>query len=224
MPRSTPQIRRSAASMAADASSWLCRGRYVRSMSTEIRGRSSTNRLIAVPPLSAKHSSFATKGRISTSSCIWRQAAPSVSIIDIARQGDQESLVQDAVLGECALAASELHSCEIQPVEPGVVHPRRESQKEALHLDAAAILQQIREQPRTQGCQPIKQQTFVLQRPEDRLIQHLQVRALERRDRQFPGRLAPAQHVKTCPLAGAEKRVVFENERAQSRQRVDPRW
>ena len=43
-----------AASIPANASGLSCTGRYIRSISTERRGRLRTKRLIAVPPLSAK--------------------------------------------------------------------------------------------------------------------------------------------------------------------------
>ena len=49
--------------------SWT--GAYVRSISTDRRGMSRMNRLIAVPPLSAKQSSSATKGIVRTRSWTW---------------------------------------------------------------------------------------------------------------------------------------------------------
>ncbi|MNT11206.1 hypothetical protein D3C72_1460740 [compost metagenome] len=52
---------------ASSAKSWT--GSQARSMSTDNRGRSCSNRLIAVPPFSAKRGSRVSTGRISTSNC-----------------------------------------------------------------------------------------------------------------------------------------------------------
>ena len=97
-------------------------GTYVRSISTETRGMSRRNRLIAVPPLSAKAGSAATSGTIliNTVTCL-RYA--SASGIDRLRDRDIELWVQLPAPHEHALSVPEVDILAIQLLQPGVLVP-----------------------------------------------------------------------------------------------------
>src|SRR5579871_873046 len=142
-------IRFMAASISLSEDARFLIGTYVRSISTETRGISRRNRLIAVPPLSAKAGSAATSGTILINRATCLRYA-SASGIDRLRDCDLELRVQLPALHEHALSSPEVDILAIQLLLPRVLVPLGKPQEEAFHLHTAAGYQESTQPPRAE--------------------------------------------------------------------------
>src|SRR3979490_2480853 len=111
-------------------------------MSTERRGRSRTNRLIAVPPLRAKHASSVTRGRTRMRRATCRLYM-SANAIQIPGNGYVIGGVEDAAFDKHTLAAAQIDSFLVESLEPWMLVPIGKIEEQTLDLDARAILQEF---------------------------------------------------------------------------------
>src|SRR3569623_3444163 len=105
-------------------------------MSTDKRGISRTNRLIAVPPLSAKQRSLATIGSTATSSRTCAKFGLSGLIIEVGRQRDEIFRMQLPAWRQHALALAKIHLGQLKMRQPLMLMPLGQRQEKPLHLHA----------------------------------------------------------------------------------------
>src|SRR5271166_4193891 len=152
---------------------------------------SRTNRLIAVPPLSAKAVSAATSGKvfISRATCL-RYA--SFTAIDRLRNSDVEGRVQLAASHEHSFSAPEVDILPVQLLQPGVRVPLGEPQEQALHFYVTAGDKQRLKSPRAEIAEPLHQNVRLMKGLTLRnLVEQFKNRSLRRRHGQWPFPLTP---------------------------------
>jgi len=125
-------------------------------MSTDRRGRSRTNRLMAVPPLRAKQFSVATCGSTRTSKLTCRRYASS-NAIKILRYGDLIGRVELAAIDQFALAGAEIDRRFVETFQPGVAVAVGVEEEEPLHFHAAAGFEKCLRAPRAQGGESLEE-------------------------------------------------------------------
>lgn len=124
-------IRVSASAIWVASVSKSCIGSHVRSMSTDSRGRSCSNRLIAVPPFSANRGSESRCGRIATSRATRSVYRLSKLLSQIGRERDQVFGVKSSPGNKHALATAEIHIGERNALQPRVLVSLGERQEQS---------------------------------------------------------------------------------------------
>src|SRR2546425_11769488 len=94
---------------------------------------SRTKRLIAVPPLSAKQSSSATRGKVLISSATWLRWVL-LNAIEILRHSDLIGGVELAALNQHPFALAQIDRILVDPLCPRVLMTVSEKEEEPLHL------------------------------------------------------------------------------------------
>src|SRR4029077_13096350 len=125
-------------------------------MSTDKRGKSRTNRLIAVPPLRAKQRSFATSGNTSSKSTTCGRYGLSSGSTEWLRDGDREAHIQPSAARHLPFALSKRDTVDLHFATPGRILARHEKEKQAFHFDAGASFQQLLHQRGPEGRQSFK--------------------------------------------------------------------